>query len=312
MQNKEKNFVSAVVYVHNDGCRAADFVRMLIRVMEANFEVSEIVCVNDFSDDDSARQIKEASEFAKVTTVSVINLSHFHGLESAMSAGVKLAIGDFVLEFDSVLTDYEESKIMEVYYEALTGYDIVSASPEGRQKFTSSLFYFIFDKFTRIPYKMCTERFRILSRRVINRIESMNHSVQYRKALYANCGLNTKNIRYEPIKGVAGKADKEESSYRAGLAVDTLMLFTDVGYKFSITMTICMMLIVVLVVIYSLVIYLTSDPVEGWTTTILFLSFGFLGMFALLSIVIKYLQILVNLVFKRKNYSFENIEKLTK
>ncbi|MCF0130867.1 MAG: glycosyl transferase family 2, partial [Pseudobutyrivibrio sp.] len=60
------------------------------------------------------------------------------------------------------------------------------------------------------------------------------------------------------------------------------------------------------------VIYLIGSPVEGWTTTILFLSFGFFGLFGILTVIVKYLQIIVNLVFKRKRYSFESIEKLTK
>ena len=63
---------------------------------------------------------------------------------------------------------------------------------------------------------------------------------------------------------------------------------------------------------YSAVIYATSNPVAGWTTTILFLSVAFFGLFGILTIVVKYLQLLVDLVFKRKHYSFESIEKLTK
>jgi len=63
---------------------------------------------------------------------------------------------------------------------------------------------------------------------------------------------------------------------------------------------------------YSIAIFLMANPVSGWTTTILFLSVAFFGLFAILTIVIKYLQLLVNLVFKRKHYSFEGIEKLTK
>lgn len=37
----------------------------------------------------------------------------------------------------------------------------------------------------------------------------------------------------------------------------------------------------------------------------------FFGLFGVLTIIIKYLQLLVDLVFKRKHYSFESIEKLT-
>ena len=51
-------------------------------------------------------------------------------------------------------------------------------------------------------------------------------------------------------------------------------------------------------------------PVEGWTTTILFLSVAFFGLFGILTIIIKYLQLLMDLVFKRKHYSFESVEKL--
>lgn len=44
----------------------------------------------------------------------------------------------------------------------------------------------------------------------------------------------------------------------------------------------------------------------------MFLSFSFFGLFGILTIVIKYLQIIVNLVFQRKRYTFNSIEKLTK
>lgn len=77
-------------------------------------------------------------------------------------------------------------------------------------------------------------------------------------------------------------------------------------------MTILMMCMSIFMIAYSIIIYATSNPVAGWTTTILFLSVGFFGLFGILTIVIKYLQLLVDLVFKRKQYSFESIEKLTK
>ena len=60
MDNKEANFVSAVVYVHNAEERIGSFLEMLIRVLENNFENSEIICVNDCSDDKSVDAIKAA------------------------------------------------------------------------------------------------------------------------------------------------------------------------------------------------------------------------------------------------------------
>ena len=196
MANKEKNFVSAIVYVHNAESRIESFLSTVLEVLETNFEHSEIICVNDKSDDKSVEKIKAVSKKAKASTITLLNLSHYHGLETAMNAGADLAIGDFVFEFDRAVLDFEAQEIMNVYKSCLQGYDIVSASPDKKQRLSSKLFYMTFNKFARLKYEMSTESFRILSRRVLNRISSMNKTVPYRKAIYANCGLKTDHLRY--------------------------------------------------------------------------------------------------------------------
>lgn len=312
---KEKNFVSAVIYIHNAEKRINKYLTSLVETLENNFEHSEIICVNDCSCDSSVSIIKEVSKKAVSTSVSILHMSHYHGLEMAMNAGVDLAIGDFVFEFDTTFLDYDSREIMSVYKKSLEGYDIVSASPMRTQKITSQMFYKIYQRFAKISYEMQTESFRILSRRVINRINSMHKEIPYRKAVYYNCGLKTIVMKYEEKKqeGMNGcKASKEEEKYRRRLAVDTLILFTDLGYRFSIGMAIFMVFVAVFMLIYSCVVYIMSTPVAGWTTTILFLSIAFFGLFVIFTIVIKYLQILVDLLYRRKRYSFEGIEKLTK
>lgn len=312
MDNKEKNFASAVIYVHNAENRIENFLNTIISVMEDNFEHSEIICINDSSDDNSLSKIKEASNRAERTSVSVVNMGYFHGLEIAMNAGIDLTIGDFVFEFDNTILDYNKSEIMKVYHKSLQGYDIVNASPDRKNKFTSNLFYKVLNKFTDLSYLIQTESFRILSRRAINRISSMNKTTPYRKVIYARSGLKAATINYKAIDDLKIQTDKKEKHYRFGLAVDSLILFTNVGYTFSITMTILMMFISTFMVVYSIMIYITAHPVAGWTTTILFLSIAMFGLFGILTIIIKNLQLIVNFIFKRKHYSFESIEKLTK
>lgn len=311
-KNKEQNFVSAVIYVHNAEERIERFLDMVMEVMERNFEHSEIICVNDSSEDGSLSIIRKVSKAAEKTSISVVNMSYYHGLELAMDAGMDLAIGDFVFEFDNTVADFNSSVIMEIYRHSLEGYDIVSASPNRKERLSSRLFYRIFAKFAAVSYRMNTESFRVLSRRVINRVSSMNKTAPYRKALYANCGLKTDCIRYEVTGDWSKARDRKEQRYRMDLAADALILFTEVGYRFSMTMTVVMMLMSIFMTVYSLVTYFVIHPVEGWTTTILFLSVAFFGLFGILTIIVKYLQLLVNMVFKRKHYSFESIEKLTK
>ena len=60
MANKEKNFVSAVIYIHNAEDRAAQFLRLIMDVFEENFEYSEIICVNDSSVDHSLDVIRKS------------------------------------------------------------------------------------------------------------------------------------------------------------------------------------------------------------------------------------------------------------
>lgn len=312
MDNKEKTFVSSVIYVHNAENRIEEFLTAIIRVMEDNFEHSEVICVNDGSSDMSAEKIRSVGKTADTTIVSIVNMSYFHGLELAMNAGRDIAIGDFVFEFDNTDLDFIPGFVMDVYRRSLEGYDIVSASPDIREKPSSRLFYNVFDRFTDLSYKMTTESFRVLSRRVINRISSMNKSVPYRKAVYAGSGLKTDNLKYKADRTKVRVSDKNEKRYRTGLAVDSLILFTKVGYRFSMVMTFVMMAVSILMVAYAVITYIVVHPVEGWFTTIIFLSFAFFGLFGILTIIIKYLQLIIDMIFKRKAYSFESVEKITK
>lgn len=314
MENKEKNFVSAVIYVHNAADRIDSFLSAIIHTLEDNFEHSEIICVNDFSNDNSAEVIKKASNKAVSTNVSILNMSYFHGLETAMNAGRDLAIGDFVFEFDHSVMDFDVSEVMNIYFKSLKeGYDIVSASPDRKARFSSRLFYNVFNRLTDLSYDVEEENFRVLSRRVINRIDSVNKTIYYRKVAYAVSGLKSTIVKYTPIGNAsAEREDKHEKRFRRELAINSLILFTNIGYKFSFSMTILMVMLSAFMSIYTLIVYITMKPVAGWTTTILFLSVAFFGLFGILTIVIKYLQLLVDLVAKKKHYSFESIVKLTK
>lgn len=310
--NKEKNFISAVIYVHNNELQIKDFLRTISTVLEQNFEKSEVICVNDFSDDNSVAKIKEVSKEFSKTCISILNMSYFHGVEVAMTAGVDLAIGDFVYEFDSTVLDFDKEEIMKVYRKSLEGFDIVSASPNKTKRKSSRLFYSVFNRFSGLNYKMTTERFRILSRRVINRISAMNKTMPYRKPVYAACGLKSANLVYTVTANIKEKEDSFIKNYRKLLAEDSFIIFTDLGYRVSRMITSFLLFFTLGVGIYSFIYKIIRDPVPGWTSTILFLSVSMFFMFMILTIILKYLQILVNLVFKKTRYNFESIEKLTK
>ncbi len=310
ISNKEKNFISAVVYVHNDEDIIRNFLKNLNKELDKNFLKYEIICVNDCSEDNSVRNIKQFAKSVENATITVVNMSFHQGKEFAMNAGMDVAIGDFVYEFDSPVMDYDTKVILEIYKKSLEEFDIVSASANKKRYKTSALFYKIYNRFSDSEYKINTERFRIISRRAINRAHSTNKTVPYRKAVYANCGLKMATITYKPNGVENKKMDSKEKKERERNAIDALILFTDIGYKFAIAMSVFMMIATLIVFMYTISVFIQNTPIAGWTTTMLFLSIGFFGIFVMFAIVLKYLSIIMNLIFKKSKYVIESIEKI--
>lgn len=309
---KEKNFISAVVYVHNNEDGILNFLEKIYGILCENFEKYEIICVNDNSSDESVARIKTFADGVTGSVISVINMSFFQGIELSMNAGVDLAIGDFVFEFDNAYMDYDASTIIQVYNQCLKGFDIVSAAPKSAIKKTSRVFYSLFNSHSNNLYKIRTETFRILSRRAINRVHSISKTIPYRKAVYANCGLKLDTVIYSNTNIKTLVTTKQVDKQRKEMATESLILFTDIAYKISIAMTFLMMISAIFAGAYAIVIFIKQAPIAGWTTTMLFLSFAFFGVFAILAVIIRYLSILVDLVFKKQKYITESIEKLTK
>lgn len=313
LQNKEKNFISCVVYLHDEGSAVKDFLQSICGVMRENFEKYEIVCVNDGCMDDTVEQVREFLENTDYKpVVSLVNLSFYQGIESAMNAGCDLAVGDFLFEFDKCELDFDPSLIMEVYRRALKGCDVVAAAPKFGVPFSSKLFYAVYNWANKYREKIRQERFRIISRRAVNRVNQMNTYVPYRKAMYMNCGLKTDTIVYDNKEAVKKTRNREERSKRSRLAADTLIIFTDVLEKLSLAVSVVLFGVILVMfgwVVYS--IFSKVRPVEGWMSLMALISFGFFMVSVMLTMILKYLSVILNMNFKRQRYVIEGVEKLT-
>lgn len=305
--------MSCVVYMHNEGSGIRWFLGMLCDVMEQNFEKYEIVCVNDGCVDDTVEQIRRfLAGREEKPVVSLINLSYYQGIESAMNAGRDLAVGDFLFEFDQCVPDFNPPLVMKMYHKALEGYDVVAAAPRFGVPITSRLFYAIYNWSSRYRGKIRQERFRLVSRRAVNRVNQMNTYIPYRKAMYMNCGLKTDTILYENKPARKRERNREERGNRSMLAVDTLIIFTTVLEKIS--MMVSVVLLGALMVMFGYLVYSIFSkvrPVEGWLSIMSLMSFGFFMMSVMLTLILKYLSLILNMSFRRQRYVIEGVEKLT-
>lgn len=294
----EKNYISVVVYVHNDASKLPMFMDTLYGHISSKFENYEFIFVDDASTDKSPAVIKEF--FKEIPdTATLMTMSFYQGMEKSMVAGVDAAVGDYVYEFDSVNITYPVTTIWDVYLSAVNGNDIVAAVPSKSRSLSSQLFYDVFNHFSDIDGKLRTEVFRIISRRAINRVYSMTATIPYRKAAYASCGLSNDYIEFTPSVKI-GINDTDEKNMRRKIGIDILILYTDMGYRLAMSLACIMILFTLFCIIFIIVIYCIGNPVPGHVSTFGLASFGFFGVNSLLAVLIKYISLNLNITFKRQ------------
>ncbi len=302
--NKEKNFISAVIFLRNNAGKIKPFFTELSNELNKHFENYELIAVNDSCSDSTIEELSKWAISHTASPLTIIHMSAHQSREACMNAGIDATIGDFVYEFDSVDVDFPWEYVYQAYEIAIKGNDVVSISPK-RIPIINKFFYTLFNRHSRTPYKIRTNAFRLISRRALHRVHAICNYMTYRKAAYAASGLKCTDLEY------SGKCiDYQEN--RIQLAIESMLLYTQFGYRITSILSITMLLITLFSFIYIISVYCLGNPVSGWTTTTLLLSTGLTGLFIGNTIAVKYLALLLELHSKRERYLINNIEKIQK
>ncbi|WP_240414720.1 glycosyltransferase [Paenibacillus periandrae] len=304
---REKVFVSAVLYVHNERETILEGLLKLDNKLNEVFENYEIIIVNDASTDGSLELIRD-NAYKIGSNMSVITLSRKHGVESGIMAGLIKSMGDFVFEFETTKNDFPLDLIHTMYKTALTGFDIVVASVSTGIPWTSKAFYKIVNKITYLQLDLRSESARIVSRRAMNAMLNLKEKVRYRKALYAYTGYSKEVITYEP--------SNKHNSARAGLnrenistAFDVVVSFSNIGLKLSHYLSIVFLLFSLFMAGYALFNFIfNKNIVEGWTTLMILISFGFTGLFFIVGMIGEYISRMLIELQNRPFYSTRTVE----
>lgn len=305
-------FVSVVSYVQDTSDQVSLFLDQVMSYVQQLFQHTELILVFNSNRKDLDQNLHDYfRDHIPDYMVSLVKVDAGQGAEAAMNAGRDLSIGDFVLEFDDQCVDYGLDVIQEAMQRCLEGNDIVSVGCKGKKRASSQLFYRVFNRFSRSHNRIGSVTFCLLTRRAINRIQSMGEFIPYRKAVYSNCGLQIYDLEYDPVR----ESDKLAHSHpgeRVSLAMDTFVYFTNFFERVSLAICVIFFIIAIAVVIYVIVSFFTdANLVSGWVSMMGFLSLAFMGVFGLLTIVLKYLSVLVNLSYRRQGYLIEGVEKIS-
>lgn len=294
-------------YDHRD--KVLEFLPTLNRSLDTYFQYYEIILVNDTHYGIETSKLKEILPEKAQEKVMVLDFSYHHGREKAMTAACDIAIGDFAIEFDYPVIQMEEWVPYKLYEDAVQlKSDIFSYTSKKATKLSSLLFYALLRKLRVTPSSLKTESIRILSRRALNKILKERRTFRFRKILYVLSGYEYKTKEEESIQILSDSNDQN----RLELAMDILMSFSKFGTSVSRYLAIFFLISSLGVGLYSIIVRYLGFPVsEGWTTIMMYLTFGFSGIFAILGIVSRTLQLILQEVQAGDPYSIKDIKKLS-
>lgn len=305
---KEKTFISMVVYIDNTVKNIAETIISLDDFLDSKFENYEIIAVNDSNNESRMNEIKNIFEHLH-RDMMIINLPWKYGPDNSVLAGVDFAIGDFVIEIELGKMDYDIALLHELFIESNKGFDIVSATRSKGMSRGNWIFFKLLNKISYLPFEVYDESVRLVSRRAINSILNMNERIIYRGILYKYSGFPSKTIMYEPLEGLSD-IRKTSFSDKVKIALDTLVSYSNIGTNMSILFASVFLLTSISLGLYALIIFFTLEGViPGWTTTMLFLSASFSGVFIILGLQGRYISSIIYEIKKRPKYTVRSIER---
>ena len=202
--------ISVVIPFYNEACSVEPLFGRLILVLEALNRSWEVICVDDGSRDDTLIGLQAIHQ--RRQAVRIIKLSRNFGKEAALSAGLSRAVGDHVLIMDGDLQHPPET-LTEMMRIQERGVDMVfglrrSRNTEGlvRSRF-SSFFYRVFSMTSDVRLPRAASDFRLMSRRVVEALNSLPEQTRFMKGLYAWVGYSQQAVLYdvEPRSNGASK-----------------------------------------------------------------------------------------------------------
>ena len=306
---KEKKYISVVVHENNKNENVRSFLEWMDKILIENFENYEYIIVNNKNDPFNPSSLDSFLE-SENRVIHIVNLSWGHSIEDAMRAGIDKSTGDFVFEFDSTNIDFPKHQVLDVYFKAVEGFDAVAAVPQNKLNLSSQLFYILLNRLSYKNMVLQTETFRIVSRRMLNRSSIAKEVFRYRKANYHYSGLQTTTLNYR--KETSGEDKNFSFSDQLSLGSNILIYYSSIGIKISLMLSVLFLGSSLLIGAYAAWSYFFNQEniVEGWTTTVLFISISFTGLFTILAVLSKYMEVLLKGIQVNPPYTIHSVERL--
>lgn len=232
----------------------------------------ELIFVDDGSSDLTLQKIRELSH--KDKRVRYISFSKNFGKESAMYAGLKSALGNYIAIMDVDLQDPPEL-INDMYYVLKhEDYDCIAAKRGDRsgepklRSLLSDIFYKIINAISDTEFVSGARDYRLMTRAMVDSILELKEYNRFSKGIFSWVGYKTKWISYENVQRSVGET-KWSMCKLISYSLDGIIAFSTKPLAISSFLgIISIMLASILIIAIIVKTLIFGDPVAGYPSLV--------------------------------------------
>ncbi len=272
---------SLIIPVYNEEDLIDELAARSIKAIETFTPNYEILFINDGSTDSTLQKlIAVRKRFARI---KIVDLSKNFGHQAAFTAGLELALGNYVALMDGDLQDPPE--LLAKMYAMIKdeGYDIVSGKRKGRKgkrlKLATNLFHFFFKKIAGIDEMENSGNFSMMNRAAVNALVQMKETIRYLPGMRSFIGFRQGYVEYIREDRLGGEP-KMTLGKLIVLGADAIFSFSKFPIKVCLFLGTIGTIVFFIAGVYALVDKIFGFALLGWSSTVL--SIYFLGSIQLI------------------------------
>ncbi len=269
----------------------------------------EMVFIDNGSLDDTRQRILKIAK--KDDTVKGVFLSRNFGPEASTQAGTDYALGEAIIWFACDMQEPVEviPKFLRKWedgYDSVVGVYTRSTDSWWMKLFRSS-FYNLMKVISNVDIPVNSSGFGLYSRKVVDAMKSLPEKYRFYRGIRSWVGFSTAYVKYERQKRKFGHSSYSLMSYfqhaeRSVFGFSYLPL--DLLIYTGLLLVVCSF---IFIIVYTAVFLMFGNPIKGAVTILVaIVFFGGINLLAL-SIIGKYIQVIVEETKARPTYIVDKI-----
>ena len=269
--------ISLIVPCYNEQDALPIFYEEVIKIIDKMQCEYEIIFVNDGSKDKNLEILKKFSK--KNENVTYLSFSRNFGKEAAMYAGFCNVGGDYIAVMDADIQDPPSLLPEMVKLLESEDYDSVATRRVSRdgeppiRSWFARKFYQLINKISDADIVDGARDFRLMKRKMVDAIVSMNEYNRFSKGIFGWIGFKTYWLPFKNVERIAGET-KWNFWKLFKYAIDGIINFSEAPLSIAswsgMGMTLIAFVMMAVIIIRRLCF---GDPVAGWASTMCVIIF---------------------------------------